>query len=144
MHARKAQPGAHLLLYDGVCGFCGRIVRFVLAHDAPGRFCFAPLQSSTGWAIVGKYGGNPRELTTFYVVPEYRGSHARVFTKADAVLFVAAELGWPWRLALVMRVVPGAVRDRLYDLVARHRYRILGRHEQCEIPPPKFRHRFVG
>jgi predicted DCC family thiol-disulfide oxidoreductase YuxK len=144
MDARKTQPGAHLLLYDGVCGFCSRIVRFVLAHDARGRFCFAPLQSATGMTMVGKCGGNPHELTTFYVVADYRGSHPLVFTKSDAVLFVAAELGWPWTLALVLRVVPGVVRDRLYDLVARYRYRILGRYEQCDLPPREVRHRFVG
>jgi predicted DCC family thiol-disulfide oxidoreductase YuxK len=144
MDARKTQPGAHLLLYDGVCGFCSRIVRFVLAHDARGRFRFAPLQSATGMTMVGKCGGNPHELTTFYVVAEYRGCHPLVFTKSDAVLFVAAELGWPWTLALVLRVVPGVVRDRLYDLVARYRYRILGRYEQCDLPPREVRHRFVG
>jgi len=144
MAAVSTQPVTHLLLYDGVCGFCSRIVRFVLAHDVRGAFRFAPLQSAAGQAIVGRWGGNPRELTTFYVIAEYRGSHPRVFTRADAALFVAARLGWPWTLVLVMHVVPRAARDRLYDLVARHRYRILGRYEQCEIPPPEFRHRFVG
>jgi predicted DCC family thiol-disulfide oxidoreductase YuxK len=135
--------GAHLVLYDGVCGLCSRLLQFLLAHDRRAVFTFASLQSATGKAMVERCGGNPHELTTFYVVANYRTGQARIFSRSRAALFVAAELGWPWRVAVLMRVLPTAILDGVYDVVARSRYRVFGRHEQCLTPRPEFRSRFV-
>src|SRR5881409_3146330 len=142
-----AQPpsgcrGAHLVLYDGVCGLCSRLLQFLLRHDRRRVFSFAPLQSNAGQSIVERSGGNPGELTSFYVVADYRTSTSRVFTRSDAALFVAGELGWPWKAARWMRFVPKGIRDRAYDLVARSRYRVFGRYDRCLIPNPEFRSRF--
>jgi len=93
--------------------------------------------------MVARWGGNPDELTTFYVVAAFRTPEARVVTKSEAALFVARELGWPWKLARVSQVLPLALRDRLYDVIARRRYRIFGRYEQCPIPSEESRRRFV-
>ena len=143
-----AQPGStgdrtHLVLYDGVCGLCNRVVHFVLRHDHRGVFRFASLQSTTGQAMVKQSGGEPLELTTFLVFADYTTRNARVFSRSDAALFVAGALGWPWKAALLVRVVPKGLRDRVYDLVARIRYRVFGRYERCVIPRPEFRSRFV-
>ena len=143
-----AQPssvakGAHLVLYDGVCGLCSRLIQFLLEHDRRAVFNFAALQSPAGQAIVERCGGNPSELTSFYVLANYRTRHPRMFSRSSAALFVAGELGWPWKVALLLRVVPFAMLDRLYDVVARSRYRLFGRHEQCLMPRPEFRSRFV-
>ena len=88
-------------------------------------------------------GGNPAELTSFYVVADYETGAPRVFTPSDAALFVASALGWPWRAAQLTRFVPHAIRDRAYDLVARSRYRVFGRYERCLVPRPEFRNRFI-
>ena len=133
----------HLLLYDGVCGLCNRVLQFVLEHDHRAVFRFAPLQSATGKAMVERCGGNPRELTSFYVFANYRTSTSQVFTKSEATLFVAGELGWPWRLALLMRVVPTAILNRVYDAISRTRYHFFGRLERCLAPRPEFQHRFI-
>jgi predicted DCC family thiol-disulfide oxidoreductase YuxK len=106
-------------------------------------FNFASLQSPTGRAIVERAGGHPDDLNSFYVSPNYRAPGARVITKSEAALFVAGELGWPWKLAGLMRALPSGWLDRMYDLVARNRYRVFGRREQCLAPRPEFRHRFV-
>jgi predicted DCC family thiol-disulfide oxidoreductase YuxK len=135
--------GAHLVLYDGVCGLCSRLVQFVLAHDRRALFAFAALQSETGRAMVERCGGNADELTSFYVLANYRTDHARMFSRASAALFVAGELGWPWKAAAIMRVVPLAILNRAYDVVARSRYRVFGRYERCLVPAPEFRGRFV-
>src|SRR6058998_3052657 len=95
--AQEAQ-GAHLVLYDGVCGLCSRLLQFLLKHDHRAVFDFASLQSATGKAMVVRCGGNPLELTSFYVMANYRTPEARFFTRSRAVLFVAGELGWPWNL----------------------------------------------
>jgi predicted DCC family thiol-disulfide oxidoreductase YuxK len=141
--ASSAGQGVHLILYDGVCGLCNRLLQFLLAVDHRAVFDFASLQSATGRAIVERAGGHPDDLDSFYVSANYRTSRARVITKGEAVLFVAGELGWPWKLTGLMRALPSAWLDRAYDLVARNRYRIFGRYEQCLAPRQEFRNRFV-
>ena len=148
MTEERGQPpsgagGAHLVLYDGVCGLCSRLVQFLLEHDRRAVFTFAPLQGPTGRSVVARFGGNPDDLTTFYICANFRTPGARVVSKSDAALFVARELGWPWRALTAARVVPKVLRDALYDVVARTRYRVFGRYEQCLAPRPEFRSRFV-
>ena len=143
-----AQPpgtgdGRHLLLYDGVCGLCDRLVQFVLAHDRRGVFRFAQLQGATGRAIVERAGANPDDLTTFYVVRDYGTPRARTLVKGRAAIFVGRALGWPWKATGLFGVLPTAVLDWGYDVVARNRYRIFGRFDQCAIPRPEQRRRFV-
>jgi predicted DCC family thiol-disulfide oxidoreductase YuxK len=143
VQASSEAAGAHLVLYDGVCGLCSRLVQFLLAHDHRAVFNFAALQSATGQAVVEQAGGDAHQLTTFYVLANYGTSDARLFKKSDAALFVAGELGWPWKAARLLRIVPKTFLDRLYDVVARTRYRVFGRYEQCLMPPAEFRSRFV-
>jgi predicted DCC family thiol-disulfide oxidoreductase YuxK len=141
--APSSSPGTHLVLYDGVCGLCNRLLQFLLKHDRRAVFSFASLQSEMGKATVARWGGDPDELSSFYVVANFRTRDARVITKSDAALFVARELGWPWNLARGAGVLPSALRDRLYDLIARNRYRIFGRYDHCPIPSEEARRRFV-
>ncbi len=136
--------GQHLLLFDGVCGLCSRLVQFVLARDQRRVFAFSALQSETGRAILERLGGDPGALTTFYVVADHRTAEARLMSRSRAALFLARELGWPWKAAGLARVLPPALLDAAYNLVARHRYRVFGRYEQCLMPRPEDRDRFVG
>src|SRR5688572_17959018 len=119
MVQREPQPpyasgGTHVVLYDGVCALCSRLVQFLLRHDRHRVFIFASLQSAVGKSLVERSGGNPRELTSFYVVANYQTADSRAFTKSDAALFVADALGWPWRAAQIVRLVPRATRDHAY------------------------------
>ena len=135
--------GPHVVLYDGVCGLCSRLLQFLLRNDRRQVFSFASLQSAVGRSIVERSGGNPAQLTSFYVVADYQTAASRVFTRSDAALFVADALGWPWKAAQLIRLVPRAVRDRAYDVVARSRYRVFGRYDRCLVPSPEFRGRFI-
>src|SRR5690349_3832926 len=98
-----ASVGSHVVLYDGVCGLCSHLVQFLLRHDRRRVFSFASLQSAVGTSLVERSGGNPRELTSFYVVANYQTAPSRAFTRSDAALFVAEALGWPWRAARILR-----------------------------------------
>jgi predicted DCC family thiol-disulfide oxidoreductase YuxK len=138
-----ARLGDHLLLYDGVCGLCSRVLQFVLEHDRRGVFSFAALQSETGRAMVSRWGGNPDELTTFYVCANYRTASARVLSRSDAALFIAQEIGWPWKAFSAARLMPKVLRDAVYDLVARTRYRLFGRLDRCLVPAADVRSRFI-
>lgn len=132
-----------IILYDGVCGLCNRLNRFVLARDAAGRFRFAALQSRVAAEILGRHGRDPRDLDTLYLVLEPGRPGERLLQKSDAVLWILRELGGGWRLAGALRVVPRTIRDLAYDLVARSRYRVFGRYDACPVADPRHRARFL-
>ena len=141
--APSRPEGVHLVLYDGVCGLCNRLLQFLLKHDRRGVFSFASLQSATGRAMVARYGGNPDDPGSFHVVADFRAPNARALKKSDAAVFVARQLGWPWKGLRAAGLLPPALRDRMYDVIARNRYRVFGRYEECQVPRPEFRSRFL-
>ncbi len=139
-----ARPdGPHLVLYDGHCGLCHGLVQFVLDRDAGGRFHFASLQGPAAATHLARFGGVPSRLSTVYLVANYREDKPKCLVKARAALFILVSLGWPWRAVLLLGVLPTGWLDRGYDLVARHRHRVLGRRETCLMPRPEHRNRFL-
>ena len=136
--------GRHLLLFDGHCGLCTAFVQFVLPRDRGGIFRFASLSSPDGRATVTRHGGDADDMSTVYVVADYRTAEARPLTRSRAALFVLGALGWPWKAATLFGVLPTALLDRVYDFVARNRYRVFGRREQCMMPRPEWQDRFIG
>ena len=137
------EGGRHLLLYDGVCGLCDVLVQAVIARDRPGVFHFASLQSAVARVALDRFGSNPDDLNTLYVVTNYRSAAPGQLTKGRAALFVMTALGWPWKAAGLLSVLPDRVLDGTYDLVARNRYRIFGRYDRCLVPRPEYRSRFI-
>ena len=126
-----------LIYYDGLCGLCDRFVRFVLLHDRRGRFRFAPLQGETARARLPELP-NPEALTT--VVLEQESSFR---TRSDAALAIVAGLGGAWRATALLRLIPRPLRDAVYDWIARHRFRWFGRRDECRVPGPEERGRFL-
>ena len=131
------------MLYDGVCGLCSRLLQFLLTHDRRAVFTFASLQSTVGRTMVERFGGDPNELASFHVLANYRGKGPQMFSRSSAALFVAGQLGWPWKAAVLARALPTAMLDHVYNAVARNRYRMFGRFDQCLTPGPEFRGRFI-
>jgi len=140
----EIQPHHILVLYDGVCALCNGTVSFLVKRDDGDRFRFAPLQSNLGREIVRRYGGDPDDLDTVYVVLDFGESSERILKRSRAVLTAVAALGGPWKLASVLRVVPGFVTDLGYRLVARVRYRLFGKYDACPLPEPAHRHKFLA
>jgi predicted DCC family thiol-disulfide oxidoreductase YuxK len=141
--ASSPSPRKHLILYDGVCGLCNRLNQFVLRRDRRGTFDFASLQSGTGRTVLRRFGRDPQDLNTFYVVTNYRSESPALLSKSRASLFLMKELGGPWRWFELLGVLPTALLDRGYDLVARNRYRFFGRYESCLMPGAEHRTRFI-
>jgi predicted DCC family thiol-disulfide oxidoreductase YuxK len=135
--------GEHLVLYDGVCGLCNRLNNFVLPRDTRAVFDFASLQSAVGRSVLQRFGRNPEDLNTFYLVTNYRSESPALLSKAGAALFVMNKLGDPWRWFGLLGVFPSALLDRAYDLIARYRYRLFGRYERCLMPSAEYRKRFI-
>ena len=123
--------------YDGLCALCDGFVRFVVKRDRARRYKFAPLQGET--ARVRMAGRLSVEAMKTVVLEQYDGLR----TRSDAALAILSGLGGPWRLAAVFRVVPRPIRDAVYDLIARRRYRWFGHLEACRIPEPEERDRFL-
>jgi len=140
---RRDQEATAVILYDGVCGLCNRGVRFVLKRDRAGAFRFASLQSSAGREILARHGITPDALDTFYVIPDFGLADERVLAKSSAALYIAARLGGVWKAATMLRVLPPRVRDRVYDTIARYRYRMFGRYDTCPLPEARYRDRFI-
>lgn len=83
------------------------------------------------------------EFDTMIVVVDYRGATPRMLSKARAALFIAKQLGLPWRLAAGAAILPNALLNRAYDFIARRRYRWFGRYDTCMMPPPEHRARVI-
>jgi predicted DCC family thiol-disulfide oxidoreductase YuxK len=130
-------PDDDVILYDGVCIFCSRWVRFVVTRDTHRRFRFTPVQSDYGTRLAQALGIDPADPDTNAVM---RGGVA--YFKSDAALTLLSHLpGWHWTRALF--AVPKPLRDAVYNLVARNRYRIFGKYETCFVPDAEMRARVL-
>ncbi|HMN06076.1 MAG TPA: DCC1-like thiol-disulfide oxidoreductase family protein [Flavobacteriales bacterium] len=125
----------HLLLFDGVCNLCNALVRFVIRRDRRGRFRFATLQSAAAHQLLG------REASTSSTFIYWR--KGRPLERSTAALNVARDLSGAWPMAYAFMVVPRFLRDPVYDLVARKRYRWFGKRATCMVPTPEISARFL-
>jgi predicted DCC family thiol-disulfide oxidoreductase YuxK len=132
---------APVLLYDGVCGFCNKTVQMVLDNDRRGTMRFAALQSDYARSIVERHA-ELRGIDSVVFVENMDGGE-RVFVRSDAALKITAYLGGFWKLFLIGRILPRALRDYFYDLFARNRYKLFGKYDTCMLPPPEVRSRFL-
>jgi predicted DCC family thiol-disulfide oxidoreductase YuxK len=128
-----------VVLYDGTCGLCSRAVRFIAGHDPAGRYRFAALGSDAARAVL-RDARVPPQLPDSVVLVEADGT---VLVESDAALTILRELRGPARHLARLRIVPRPLRDAVYRLVARTRYRVFGRHDACEVPAPWLRERFL-
>ena len=130
-------PDDDVILYDGVCIFCSRWVRFVIARDTARRFRFTPIQSDYGSRLARAFGIDPDDPDTNAVV---HGGAAHL--KSDAALTVLSHLpGWQWTRALF--AVPKPMRDAVYGVIAKNRYKIFGKYESCFVPDADARARVI-
>src|SRR5688572_5261668 len=144
MEAMSTQEGGrHLILYDGVCGLCNRLVIDVLSRDPKGVFHFASLQSAKGRALVAAYGRNPDVLDNMYVVADHNTPSPRLLARARAALFVVGRLESPWRILRVFGVLPTFLLDAVYSFNARNRYRWFGKLDRCLLPSDAYASRFL-
>ena len=126
-----------LILFDGVCVFCSRWVRFVIDRDPERRFRFVAIQSDPGRVLAARFGIDPDAPQTNAVI-----WNGRIHFRSDAALTVLGQLKATRPLGL-LKGVPRLFRDPAYDLIASNRYRLFGRTDICMIPAPEDRSRFL-
>ena len=132
------QAGRPVILFDGGCNLCNNSVLFIIRHDPRDRFRFASLQSPVGTALIHQYG-----------MPQTYGSvvlieNSKAYLKSTAALRIARKLNGWWPLLYLFMVLPSFIRNRIYDWIARNRYRWFGRTDQCIRPTDQLRAKFIG
>jgi predicted DCC family thiol-disulfide oxidoreductase YuxK len=132
-----ATPHA-VVVFDGECAFCNRWVDFLLRFDRKDVFRFTARQTPSG-AAFSREAGLPQGGVGSIVLVEDKTIRVR----SDAVLRMLSLLGFPFSIAAIFRVIPAALRDAVYDVIARHRIRWFGRTQTCRLPAPAEQHRFI-
>jgi predicted DCC family thiol-disulfide oxidoreductase YuxK len=127
-----------VILFDGVCNLCNAAVRTVVRYDDAGVFRLAPLQSPVGQELLRRHDLPTANFDSVVLVED-----GAIHTRSAAALRVCRQLGLPWSLLSPLLAVPAPLRDPFYDLVARLRYRVFGRTDECQIPTPEVRERFA-
>ncbi len=130
-------PDAPLVIFDGACNLCAGSVRFILARERDQQLRFAAVQSARGQVELRRWGLDPTAPASFLLIEE-----GRALQRSDAALALARHLRLPWRAVRVLRVLPRAWRDAVYDFIAARRYRWFGTRDVCLVPTPALRARF--
>lgn len=129
---------SNIIFFDGVCNLCNSLVNFVLRHDQSGSLMFAPLQSEQVLNLPGEYKVAPDGNDSVILI-----TNGRIFRKSGAILHIAKIMGWPWKIFYVFRIIPPFIRDAIYDLIAKYRFRLFGRRDTCMVPGPDVMNRFL-
>lgn len=129
---------APLVVFDGDCVLCSRSMRLLARLDRARRFRMTPAQGAIGQALYRHLGLPTDRFATYLLVAD-----GRIHQRSDAIVEIARRLRGPWRAAAALAIVPRRLRDALYDLVARHRYRIFGRREACGLRDPALTDRLI-
>jgi predicted DCC family thiol-disulfide oxidoreductase YuxK len=127
-----------IILFDGICNLCNASVRFIIRRDPKAKFRFAPLQSSVGHKYVNA-AEYQKEIPDTIILVE----NDKTYFGSTAVLKIVKKLNGFWRVFYVFILVPRPLRDFVYHIIARNRYRLFGQRNECMIPGIKIKNRFI-
>ena len=128
-----------VILFDGVCNFCNSTVNFVIKRDKKTTICFAPMQTVAGQALLKQYNLPADDMLSFVFIDK-----GKAYTRSTAALKVCRYLRRLWPLCYGFIIVPKFIRDGIYNWIARNRYKWFGVREQCMIPTPDLKARFLS
>ena len=127
-----------VILFDGVCNLCNSAVQFIIRRDKKETFRFASLQSSLGRKLLGQH---PRRTSPQETIILFKNN--KVYDRSTAALEIAKELPGAWPAFYIFMILPKFLRDSLYNLIARNRYRWFGKKDECMIPTAEVKNRFL-
>lgn len=127
-----------IILFDGICNLCNASVLFVLKQDKKKQFLLASLQSDAAKKLLLQYNCKNNDLNSIILI-----DRNKVHKKSAAVFIIFDYLGMPWRLFMVMKFLPLAWSDYLYDFIAERRYKWFGRKDTCTMMLPEYKNRFI-
>lgn len=127
-----------VVLFDGVCNLCSSSVQFIINHDPKGYFKFASLQSEAGQALLQDHQLDTASLKSLVLLEQ-----GKAYTHSTGALRIAKRLSGAWPLLYGFIIIPPFLRNAVYNLIARNRYRWFGKKEACWLPTPALRSRFL-
>lgn len=127
-----------IILFDGVCNFCSFWVKFALKRDKKARLRFTTLQGETAKTLLPKFHIDPTALSTVIFI-----DGGKAYTQSSAALRICRYLNNGWPLLYALMIVPKFIRNGIYNLIARNRYKWFGKQESCMLPRPEERERFL-
>lgn len=128
-----------IILFDGVCNLCDGAVQFIIKHDKKDVFRYASLQSEIGKKLVAERGMDPEEIDSIMLIEP----GVAYYRKSTAALEIARDLSGGYSLLKNFLLIPEIMRDGVYDFIANNRYRWFGKKEQCMIPTPELKAKFL-
>jgi len=135
----KESENKKIVLFDGVCNLCNRSIQYVIRHDKKDIFRFAPLQSKIGEQLVKERGIDTSKVDSIILIEP----DVAYYTKSTAALKISKAFGGGYKLLTIFEWVPPVLRDRVYDIVAKNRYRWFGKREECMVPTPELKAKFL-
>ncbi|WP_282030806.1 thiol-disulfide oxidoreductase DCC family protein [Winogradskyella eximia] len=136
----KIPKNKQLILFDGVCNLCNSSVLYVIKRDKNEKFLFAPLESDIGNKIIQKFSIDTKETDSILLYNPLKDS---LTYKSTAALLIAKELGFPTNILTLFLIVPKAIRNWVYNYIAKNRYKWYGKKESCMIPTPELKAKFI-
>ncbi len=127
-----------VVLFDGVCNLCNRSVQFIIRRDRKKMIRFASLQGKTGQSLLQKFGLPVNDLHSFVLI-----ENGHVYRRSSAALKTARHLDGGWKLLYGFMIIPPFIRDAVYNIIARKRYKWFGKREECMLPAPELKERFL-
>ena len=131
------KENSKVILFDGVCNLCNNSVKFIIKNDKRNIFKFAPIQGKYGIKIQNSYNINTTQINSIILV-----DGEKTFTKSSAALRIAKDLKAPFFMFYVFIIIPVFIRNFIYDLIAKNRYKWFGKMESCMIPSNELRSKF--
>jgi predicted DCC family thiol-disulfide oxidoreductase YuxK len=136
---QNLSPNKKIILFDGVCNLCNSAVQFIIKHDKDDVFRFVALQSELGQEILNYIGIDSKNIDSIVL---YEPGVAYYY-KSDAVLQIVKKLDGLISLGIIFKIIPTGIRNRLYDYIAKNRYKWYGKKESCMIPTPELKIKFL-
>ena len=127
-----------IILFDGVCNYCNALVRFIIANDTKDCFRFAAQQSDAGKRILQEHHLEITLNDTFYLI-----ENGKAYSHSTAAFKVFRHLRWYWKWMYIFIIIPPFIRDFFYNLIAKNRYKIFGRKDECMIPSKEIKGKFL-
>lgn len=128
-----------IILFDGVCNFCSFWVNFIIDRDKKDVFKFATLQSGKGRELLKRFQMDSNSLDTFVLIEE-----EKVYTKSTAALKISRNLKGIWKYLYFMIFIPKPIRNYIYIIIARNRYRFFGKLDACRIQTEQEKSKFLA
>ena len=127
-----------IILFDGVCNVCNGFVNFLIPRDSKNKFQFGSLQSLKVKELLKQYHYDANDISTVILI-----ENNKLYPQSTAVLKIFRQMNgaWPWLYAFI--IVPKPIRDFVYQLIARNRYKLFGKKDACMIPTPELKAKFI-